>query len=183
MIGGLAPGDGNTIAFNNATGILVRAGSSRIRGNSIHSNGGLGIDLTPGAAGLDLAPDGVTDNDTTDGDFGTQGPRNFPVLSSASLTADGLLVRGSLMATSPSGLSRSTCSRTRAAIHRRTTVKARRSRARPAGDLRNRRIRTDPRPGAAGERDLGHGDGDGRRRIDLGVLECDATAVNRGGGA
>jgi hypothetical protein len=86
-IGGLADGDGNTIAFNRSTGVLVNAGSSRIRGNSIHSNGGLGIDL---------APAGVTANDPGDGDAGPNGLQNFPELSAAVLRPEGLVISGSL---------------------------------------------------------------------------------------
>jgi hypothetical protein len=48
VIGGTAPGAGNTIAFNGADGIAITALSAAgnsILGNAIHSNGGLGIDL------------------------------------------------------------------------------------------------------------------------------------------
>jgi parallel beta-helix repeat protein len=77
-IGGTAPGEGNTIAFNTGVGVLVDPvegfSGHRIRGNSIHSNGGLGIDLRG---------DGVTANDPGDADTGPNQLQNFPVLSVA----------------------------------------------------------------------------------------------------
>jgi titin len=52
LIGGPGAGEGNTIAFNNGNGVRVATGTSNaIRGNSIHSNGGLGIDNTSGGNG------------------------------------------------------------------------------------------------------------------------------------
>jgi hypothetical protein len=47
VIGGQAPGAGNTIAFNGGDGVLVNSGNGNlISANSIFSNGGLGIELT-----------------------------------------------------------------------------------------------------------------------------------------
>lgn len=51
IVGGIATGEGNTIAFNNQTGVVVRGNSThfnRISGNSIRDNGGPGIDLADG---------------------------------------------------------------------------------------------------------------------------------------
>jgi hypothetical protein len=78
-IGGTAAGEGNTIAFNTGAGVSVEGegtggSGNRIRGNSIHSNGGLGIDL---------GGDGVTPNDPVDTDSGPNNLQNFPVLSRA----------------------------------------------------------------------------------------------------
>jgi parallel beta-helix repeat protein len=77
-IGGIGTGEGNTIAFNTQAGILTKVPDTgtgnRIRGNSIYSNGGLGIDL---------GGDGVTLNDPGDADTGPNGRQNFPLLSSA----------------------------------------------------------------------------------------------------
>ena len=53
--------------------------SNRIRENSIHSNGGLGIDLND---------DGVTANDDTDSDTGPNSLQNYPVLTHAALSAE-----------------------------------------------------------------------------------------------
>ncbi len=82
-IGGIGPGEGNTIAFNaviNYAGILVQGQRVRIRGNSIHDNKngvGLGIDLFVG----NIA--GVTPNDAGDADAGPNGAQNYPILISA----------------------------------------------------------------------------------------------------
>jgi hypothetical protein len=76
MIGGLAPGAGNTIAYNIDNGVVFRwAGNAgAVVSNSIHSNGGLGIDLFPA---------GVTANDPFDSDSGANGLLNFPVITGA----------------------------------------------------------------------------------------------------
>ena len=72
-----SPGAGNTIAFNSAVGVLVASSATgvAIRANSIHSNGGIGIDLD-GA--------GITANDPGDGDSGANNRQNFPVITSTS---------------------------------------------------------------------------------------------------
>jgi titin len=58
LIGGQAEGDGNLIVFNELDGVSVggTVGGVAISGNSIHSNGQLGIDLDPGANGSQSAP-------------------------------------------------------------------------------------------------------------------------------
>jgi hypothetical protein len=90
-IGTTAAGHGNVIAYNGTNGISIYsfAGDQSgdvVRGNSIHDNAGIGIDL-----GLD----GVTANDLGDGDTGANGLQNFPIVSSvtygANTTVDGLL--------------------------------------------------------------------------------------------
>jgi hypothetical protein len=76
-VGGTAAGAANVIAFNSEAGVAVIDGTSTanaIRGNSIHDNGGLGIDL---------GNDGVTPNDPGDADTGPNGLQNYPVLSGA----------------------------------------------------------------------------------------------------
>jgi len=79
---------GNTIAFNAGTGVNVLAGSgATISDNRIFSNGGLGIDL---------APAGVTANDTRDGDVGANELQNFPDLKSAVSRGTSGTVRGRL---------------------------------------------------------------------------------------
>ncbi len=81
--GATCTGACNKIAFNTNQGVLiVEAGNigNRIIGNSIFSNGALGIDL---------APNGVTPNDTGDGDAGPNGLQNFPVLTGALTLGNG----------------------------------------------------------------------------------------------
>jgi hypothetical protein len=88
-VGGTAPGEANTIAFNNPAGVSVLgngAGNS-VFSNSIFSNGGLGIDLER---------DGVTDNDTGDADAGANTLQNFPVLTSAKTGRKGTSIAGKL---------------------------------------------------------------------------------------
>jgi len=92
VIGGTAAGEGNEIAGHLLSGIRVANTFSgvRISGNSIHDNGSLGIDLiTNGYL------EGVTPNDSGDGDTGGNGLQNFPVLSSADATGSSTTVQGS----------------------------------------------------------------------------------------
>ena len=82
-IGGTGAGEANTIAFNSGDGVHVDNGRRhRIRGNRIHSNGGLGIDIHNLNNGTPA--DGVTANDLSDTDAGPNDTQNFPVLTSAS---------------------------------------------------------------------------------------------------
>ena len=74
-IGDTTAAAANVIAFNTGAGVAVTDASSTgnsIRGNSIHDNGGLGIDL---------GGDGVTLNDST-GHVGPNNYQNFPVVTS-----------------------------------------------------------------------------------------------------
>jgi len=84
QIGGTAAGQANLVAYNGtgtSGGIYIENGTGNsIRGNSIHDNAGLGIDLSP---------IGVDGNDEEDPDTGPNQLQNFPVLSVVTLVAPG----------------------------------------------------------------------------------------------
>ena len=93
-IGSLTTSIGNTIAFNGENGVLISSGTGNaIVNNRISSNGLLGIDLFP---------TGVTPNDATDADGGSNNLLNFPVLSSARTVGNEVKVQVDLNPT-PSG--------------------------------------------------------------------------------
>ncbi|HEU4760482.1 MAG TPA: cohesin domain-containing protein, partial [Dehalococcoidia bacterium] len=97
IIGGTAAGAANVIAHNGHNGVCVATDTSVgnvIRGNSIHSNGLLGIDLVP--SGQDCATGTVTPNDLGDGDSGPNNLQNFPVITSATLSSGSTSVSGTL---------------------------------------------------------------------------------------
>ena len=92
IAGGIAPGEGNLVAHNLGSGIEVQGFTgaltgNTIRGNSIYSNGGIGIDL---------GGDGVTANDALDADTGPNQRQNYPIVVSALPTAPGTNVAGTL---------------------------------------------------------------------------------------
>ena len=92
-IGGVEQGQGNIVAYNLGAGIEVQgltdaSNGNTIRGNSIYSNGGIGIDL---------AGDGPTANDPLDVDGGPNQRQNYPIVNSAVPTApSGTQVQGTL---------------------------------------------------------------------------------------
>ncbi len=95
QIGGLGGGEANTIAYNAGDGVWLKqdAGiANPIRGNSIHSNDGLGINLE----GLVDLPSGITPNDGFDLDGGPNLLQNWPVLTSAVATTGNTTITGSL---------------------------------------------------------------------------------------
>jgi hypothetical protein len=85
-VGGLAAGQGNTIAFN-GVGVEVRGDPTVVplRGNSFFSNTG---------AAIDLERDGVTLNDAQDADTGANGRQNFPRVTSVKKRPSGTTIRG-----------------------------------------------------------------------------------------
>ena len=90
-VGGTAAAAGNRIAFN-TRGVVVDSGTGNaILANTIFSNVGVGIDLTPVA--------GVTANDNCDTDTGPNNLQNFPVLTSAMAGAVNTTIQGTLNST------------------------------------------------------------------------------------
>ena len=86
-IGGPEIASGNTIAFNSGDGVRVSDGTGNaILSNAIFSNDGLGIDLSP---------NGVTPNDSSDGDTGANNLQNFPVWTSAT-TGNNITIEATL---------------------------------------------------------------------------------------
>jgi len=87
-IGGVIAGEANLIAFNSGDGVFLPSGTNNVvRGNAIHSNNGLGIDL---------GADGRLNNDAGDPDTGANLQQNYPVLLTATNTSAGLLLSGTL---------------------------------------------------------------------------------------
>ncbi|RLD92795.1 MAG: hypothetical protein DRJ13_16190, partial [Bacteroidetes bacterium] len=98
LIGG-SNQQGNTIAFNNETGILVYGSSVndiQIFNNSIFNNSFIGIDL----AG-DLQETGVTLNDPGDLDSGPNDLMNFPVLTKATSITGFIAIKGEMVSSLP----------------------------------------------------------------------------------
>ncbi|MGH3088542.1 MAG: Ig-like domain-containing protein, partial [Rubrobacteraceae bacterium] len=88
-VGGTTAGAQNVIAFNGQDGVQVFGGLRHaILGNSVFSNGLLGINLGSAA--------GVTPNDTGDPDTGPNNLQNFPVLTSVSVSGGNVSVSGTL---------------------------------------------------------------------------------------
>ncbi|MBK6749354.1 MAG: CSLREA domain-containing protein [Acidobacteria bacterium] len=92
-------GLGNVIAYNGRNGITVSgyftdfAESNRIRFNSIHSNGALGIDLSASTVS-NPQPDGVTENDCQDSDNGANKLQNYPILTTPIFNQSGTVTVG-----------------------------------------------------------------------------------------
>jgi CSLREA domain-containing protein len=99
-IGGMAPGQGNVVAFNYGAGIRLGANSSysaagvgnSILNNSVYSNNGLGIALADGTGILNTP----LPNDNNDGDTGANNRQNYPVLTNATSAGGTVTVTGSL---------------------------------------------------------------------------------------
>ena len=91
-IGGLEPGDANTLAYNTFSGILMKkydilttpgSYNNKFSGNRIFANGALGIDLFP---------DGITENDSDDSDTGQNNLQNFPEIKNP-VSLDGNILK------------------------------------------------------------------------------------------
>jgi titin len=92
IVGGYSAGAGNLIAFNQQNGVRVffNATDNTIVGNSMHDNGGLGINLQPYGE-----PDNtVTPNHPGGGTIGPNELVNFPVLTNVSFSGGNTLVSG-----------------------------------------------------------------------------------------
>ncbi|HUQ33560.1 MAG TPA: Calx-beta domain-containing protein [Pyrinomonadaceae bacterium] len=92
-VGGTSAGTGNTIAFNPVVGIWLAGGTgiegNAFLGNSIFSNGGLGIE--------NGSQDGTPlPNDAGDADTGTNKQQNYPVLISAVDGGNQTVITGTL---------------------------------------------------------------------------------------
>jgi hypothetical protein len=104
-VGGVGPGEGNVIAFNDGAGVFVNYDFSNItgntiRGNSIYSNGEGAIPLGNSTLGIDLGNSsgigagGLTLNDLDDADTGPNLNQNFPILTSAVSAGGNTTVHG-----------------------------------------------------------------------------------------
>jgi hypothetical protein len=89
-IGGTNSGAGNTIEQNGQSGVVVFGMEDAILGNSIFTNGILGIDLDD---------DGVTTNQLNNAGTGSTYLQNYPILSNAT-SCRGLTIIGTLNSTS-----------------------------------------------------------------------------------
>ena len=97
LIGGTDPGAGNLITANAGDGVNIDGTTNgtyttfvtgtSVVGNTIYGNTG---------AGIDLNGDGVTANDSTDGDGGPNELLNYPLITTANLTNTTLTLGGSL---------------------------------------------------------------------------------------
>jgi len=86
LIGGTAPGAGNFIAHNGLDGVSIETGTGHsVLGNTMRSNGGLGIDI---------GNNGVTANDAGDLDGGPNLGMNTPVIYGVLLSAGNVTVTG-----------------------------------------------------------------------------------------
>jgi len=104
---------GNCVGMVKNMGIELGGSNSQITNNVIHSNGGAGLATTGigtgnlisqnsfyangtagDALGIDLNGDGVTLNDSGDGDSGSNNLNNFPVINTAFISGSNIIVSG-----------------------------------------------------------------------------------------
>jgi len=81
VIGGVNPGEGNVIAYNGGGAGILLVGDApqhdRIRGNRIHDNATIAVDLAGSSTGTGPTPD-----DPNDADTGANGLQNYPLVQS-----------------------------------------------------------------------------------------------------
>ena len=92
LIGGTEAGQANTIAYNVSSGVQVGTSFSNIQGNAIRGNS----IFSNGSLGIDLGGNGVTPNDFFDFDEGPNRQQNFPDLDAAFPASAGTTVQGTL---------------------------------------------------------------------------------------
>jgi hypothetical protein len=94
IIGGLLPGEANTIAFATSTGIGVGrlAYETTISGNSIYNNGAIGIDLSIPSGFDQNTPNDPGDTDTNGGNH----LQNYPIITEATSNTTTTTVSGTL---------------------------------------------------------------------------------------
>lgn len=101
QIGGVLPGEGNVVAHGAMGGVEIVASTgnipqrTRVLGNRITDNAGLGIDLMSRDQSEKRVL-GVTTNDLRDVDSGPNGRQNFPRLTLAETTGRALTLKGML---------------------------------------------------------------------------------------
>jgi CSLREA domain-containing protein len=104
VVGGTAAGAGNRIAFNGRSGIAIGphdtrgffSTGNRLRGNSIYSNGLLGIDLVSSTAPDSLDADGPSPDDPGDADTGPNRMQNAPTVNTVEVAGGITSVSGRL---------------------------------------------------------------------------------------
>lgn len=112
-ITGSGQNGGNCGVAPKQMGIELGGSNSQITNNLIHTNAGAGIATTGGgtgnlisqnsfysngtsasALGIDLAGDGVTINDSGDGDVGSNNLLNFPIIENVTISGSNIMVKG-----------------------------------------------------------------------------------------
>lgn len=89
LVGGTQAEAANRISFNGGPGVVITGSGqgNAVRGNSIFSNTGLGIDL---------GGNGVTPNDDGDSDTGANNLQNFPVITGVLSSSNSTTIQGTL---------------------------------------------------------------------------------------
>jgi len=103
VVGGTNRADANVVAYNTGDGVVVvsNAVGNAIQGNSVYSNGRLGINLQAVGEANGL----VTLNDPGDGDTGGNNLQNFPVITNVVYMASSTIIQGYLQSATNRGFS------------------------------------------------------------------------------